>query len=328
MPANLSPAFLAARDRLNRAKTDEERLDALQEMLATIPKHKGTEKMQADIRKRIAKLKEKAEQQRRSGKGGAAAYHVPREGAAQVALVGAPNVGKSALLATLTRATPEVAPYPMSTLRPTPGMMEFEDIQIQLVDLPPVTRDYTEGWVHSAIRLADMVALCVDLENPRGLAEAEEVISLLAEHHTRLTTGPSRQVDWRVVERKAVALGLKADLGSERVAAFRAWAEGKFPAIAVSTATGEGLDELRTFIFRHSGVVRVYTKKPGQPPDLTRPYTIREGATVLDVVEQIHREFVSRLRYVRLWGSGRFDGQHAPQDHVVQDRDIVEIHLS
>ncbi|GAB4307452.1 MAG: 50S ribosome-binding GTPase [Candidatus Bipolaricaulota bacterium] len=328
MPANLSPAFLAARDRLNRAKTDEERLDALQEMLATIPKHKGTEKMQADIRKRIAKLKEKAEQQRRSGKGGGPAYHVPREGAAQVALVGAPNAGKSALLVALTRAQPEVAPYPMSTLRPTPGMMEFEDVQIQLVDLPPITRDYTEGWVYSVVRLADAVALCVDLENPRGLAEAEEVMGLLAEHHTRLTPGPSRQVDWRVVERKAVVLGLKADLGGERVAAFRAWAEGRFPAIAVSAATGEGLDELRTFIFRHSGVVRVYTKKPGQPPDLTRPYTIREGATVLDVVEQIHKEFVSRLRYVRLWGSGRFDGQHAPQDHVVQDKDIVEIHLS
>jgi len=166
MPANLSPAFLAARDRLNRSKTDEERLDALQEMLATIPKHKGTEKMQADIRRRIAKLKEKAEQQRRSGKGGAVGYHVPREGAAQVALVGVPNAGKSSLLAALTRATPDIAPYPLTTVRPQPGMMEFEDIQIQLVDLPPITRDYTEGWVYGLIRLADTVALCVDLGSP------------------------------------------------------------------------------------------------------------------------------------------------------------------
>lgn len=328
MPANLSPAFLAARDRLNRSKTDEERLDALQEMLATIPKHKGTEKMQADIRKRIAKLKEKAEQQRRSGKGGGAGYHVPREGAAQVALVGAPNAGKSSLLAALTRAAPEIAPYPMSTIRPLPGMMEFEDIQIQLVDLPPITREYTEGWAYSLVRLADTVALCVDLGNPDGLKEAEEVISVLSSRHTLLTTGPSRQVDWRVIEKRTVALGLRADLGPDRASLFRAWAEGRFPTAVSSAATQEGLEDVRLVIFRHSGVVRVYTKKPGQAPDLSRPYTIREGATVVNVVEQIHKDFVSRLRYVRLWGSGRFEGQHAPLDHVVQDKDIVEIHHS
>ncbi len=328
MPANLSPGFLAARDRLNRAKTDEERLDALQEMLATIPKHKGTEKMQADIRRRIAKLKEKAEQQRRSGKGGAAAYHVPREGAAQVALVGAPNAGKSSLLAALTRANPDIAPYPMSTVRPQPGMMEFEDIQIQLVDLPPITREYTEGWVYGLVRLADAVLLCVDLDSVEWREETEQVIALLAEHHAVLTAGPSRQVDWRVVERRTVAVGLKADLGQQHIPAFRSWAENRFPAIVASATTGEGLGDVRTLIFRHSGVVRVYTKKPGQPPDLSQPYTIREGSTVLNVVEQIHKDFVSRLRYVRLWGSGRFDGQHAPQDHIVQDKDIVEIHLS
>ncbi len=328
MPANLSPGFLAARDRLNRAKTDEERLDALQEMLATIPKHKGTEKMVADIRRRVAKLKEKAEQQRRSGKGGAVGYHVPREGAAQVALVGVPNAGKSSLLAALTHATPDIAPYPMSTLRPQPGMLPFEDIQIQLVDLPPITRDYAEGWVYGLVRLADTVALCVNLESADWENETADVISLLAERHTLLTTGPSRQVDWRVVERRAIALGMKADLGRDRVPAFLAWAEGRFPAVSASTATEEGLDEVRTLIFRNSGVVRVYTKKPGQAPDLSKPYTIREGATLLNVVEQIHKDFVNRLRYVRLWGSGRFEGQHAPLDHPVQDKDIVEIHLS
>ena len=328
MPANLSPGFLAARDRLNRSKTDEERLDALQEMLATIPKHKGTEKMVADIRRRTAKLKEKADQKRRSGKGGAVGYHVPHEGAAQAALVGAPNAGKSSLLASLTRATPEIAIYPMSTVRPQPGMMEFEDIQIQLVDLPPITRDYTEGWVYGMIRLADTVVLCADLESPNWEQETEEVITLLADHHAVLTAGPSRQVDWRVVERRTVAVGLKADLGEIHVTAFRAWADGRFPAVVASAPTGAGLDDVRTEIFRNSGVVRVYTKKPGQAPDLSQPYTIREGATVLNVVEQIHKDFVSRLRYVRLWGSGRFDGQHAPQDHPVHDKDIVEIHLS
>lgn len=327
MPANLNPEFIAARDRFNRAKTDDERLDALQEMLATIPKHKGTEKMQADIKRRIAKLKEKAEGRRRSGKGGVT-YHVDRGGAAQVALVGPPNAGKSSLLAALTNATPLITSYPMATFQPLPGMMEFEDIQIQLVDLPPITREFTEGWMYGLIRLADAVALCVDLSSAQWKEEAEEAMALLAERHIRVTAGASRQVDWRTVERRALAIGLKVDLAPARASELREWAVGRFPAAAASTVTGEGLEDVRRAIFRVAGVVRVYTKKPGQPPDLSKPYTIREGATVLDVVDQIHKGFANRLRYVRLWGSGRFDGQHAPLDHVVQDKDIVEIHLT
>lgn len=328
MPANLTPEFLAARDRLNRAKTDEERLDALQEMLATIPKHKGTEKMQADIKRRIAKLKEKLEQARRSGKRGGVTYNVEREGAAQVALVGPPNSGKSSLLSTLTNAVSSVAPYPFSTLKPIPGMLEFEDIQIQLLDLPPIHRDYTEGWVYGFVRLADAALLCLDLSTPSWREEAEEVLELLKEHHILLTLGPSRQVDWRTVERKALAVGLKRDLAQERVEPFLAWAEGRLPAVAASTVTGEGLEELRRGIFAAAGIIRIYTKKPGQAPDFSKPYTVREGTTVLEFVEQIHKDFVSRLRYVRLWGSGRFDGGQVPLDHQLQDKDVVEIHLS
>lgn len=327
MPANLTPEFIAARERLKGAKTDEERLDALQEMLATIPKHKGTEKMQGDIKRRIAKLRERMEQGRRFGKG--KNIHVEREGAAQAALVGPPNSGKSSLLAALTNAAPVIAPYPMSTSQPCPGMMRYEDVQIQIVDLPPVTQEYTEAWVYGLIRLADVAILAVDLSRERCVAEAEEVIDLLLERHIRLVDGPSRQVDWRTVERRALVLGLKVDLAPrERVEGLLRWALGRFPALAASPVTGEGLEELRRAIFQAAGVVRVYTKKPGQPPDLSQPYTLREGATVRDVVEHIHREFVEHLRYVRLWGSGRFDGQHASLDHLVQDKDIVEIHLS
>jgi len=328
MPANLTPEFLAARERFNRAKTLEEKLEALQEMLATIPKHKGTEKMQADIKRRIAKLREQMEQARRSGKGGGVSYHVEREGAAQIVLVGPPNTGKSSLLAALTNATPVIAPYPLSTLKPVPGMMEYEDVQIQLVDLPPITRDYTEGWVYGLIRMADAVALCLDLSNPAWREEGEEVLNLLEGRFIRLVDGPSRQVDWRLVEKRTLAVGLKKDLGEERVAEFLSWCAGRFPGVAVSTVSGDGLEDLRRALFKASGVVRIYTKKPGQPPDLSKPYTIREGATVLDVVKEIHKDFVKRLKYVRLWGSGKFQGQQVPLDHVVQDRDIVEIHLS
>ncbi len=328
MPANLTPEFLAARERFNQAKTLEEKLDALQEMLATIPKHKGTEKMQADIKRRIAKLREQLEQARRSGKGGGVSYHVEREGAAQIALVGPPNSGKSSLLAALTNATPVIAPYPLSTLKPLPGMMEYEDVQIQLVDLPPITREYTEGWVYGLIRMADAVALCLDLSHPNWREEAQEVLELLSARQIRLTAGPSRQVDWRAVEKRTAAVGLKKDLGPERVGEFLDWCAGRFLGVTASTVSGEGLEEVRAALFRAAGIVRIYTKKPGQPPDFSKPYTIKEGATVLDVVKEIHKDFVKRLKYVRLWGSGKFQGQQVPLDHVVQDKDVVEIHLS
>jgi len=328
MPANLTPAFLAARDRFNRAKTDEERLDALMEMLATIPKHKGTEKLQADIKKRIAKLKERADQQRRSKKGGGVSYHIDREGAAQIALVGAPNTGKSSLLAALTNATPQVADYPLTTHEPLPGMMEYEDIQIQLVDLPAITKDYTEGWVYGLVRHADALALVADLSARNWLEETQHVLQLLEERRIRPTGGPSKMAEWGPVDRHTFAVGLKKDLAPEEAPKFLAWAQGKFPAVAASTVSGEGLEDVRQVIFKNAGIVRVYTKKPGHPPDLSQPYTIRQGATVLDLVKQIHKEFVNKLRYVRLWGSGRFDGQHVPLDHVLQDKDIVEIHLA
>lgn len=328
MPANLTPEFMAARQRFGQAKNDEERLDALQEMLATIPKHKGTEKMQGDIKRRLAKLKERMDQRKRSGKSGAPTFHVEREGAAQVVLIGPPNAGKSALVATLTNAKTEVAPYPMSTFRPVPGMMLYDDIQIQLVDLPPVSVEYTEGWVFGAVRTADAVALCFDLSDEQSEASLDIIMEMLNERHVKLIDGPSRYADWRTAERRTVVLATKADLSSDGAARAASWAAGRFPVVAVAAEEGQGLEDVRRALFDVCDVVRVYTKKPGKPADMEQPYTLRKGSTVTDLVEHIHREFVEKLRFVRLWGSGKFDGQHAPMDHVVQDGDIVEIHLA
>ncbi len=328
MPANLTPEFLAARQRFNQAKSDEERTEALQEMLATIPKHKGTEKMQADLRRRLAKLKERAEQRRRSGKSGGPSHHVEPEGAAQIALVGPPNSGKSSLVAALTNAKTEIAPYPMSTFRPIPGMMPYEDVQIQLVDLPPITAEYTEGWVFSAVRTADAVALCWNLADDESSLTETQVLEMLAERHVRLSGGLSREVDWRAVERRTLLVAMKLDLSPDGLARAEEWAGGRFSVVGVSVETGDGLEECRRRLFEIADVVRVYSKKPGHDPDMQQPYTLRSGATVLDVVEHVHREFVEKLRFVRLWGSSKFDGQHAPMDHQVRDGDILEIHLA
>ncbi len=326
MPANLTPEFLKARERFRAAQTPEEKLAALEEMLATIPKHKGTDKMQADIKRRIAKLRDAQQSKGKKGRRNTP-DHIDREGAGQVVLLGPPNTGKSSLLATLTNAHPEIADYPFSTLLPIPGMMEFEDVSIQLIDLPPVTAEYTEPWVYNLVRQADLALLVLDpTGNPRDAAE--EIMLILEERHLRLVTDKSdadvideriKEIPCRIVITKwdiATEFGVDEDLSD------------LFPVITVSTKTGNGLEQLREEVFRALRIVRIYTKLPGKPPDLTEPYTLPEGATVLDAVEAVHREFAEKLKYVRIWGSGKFDGQQVPTDHVLKDRDIIEIHLS
>src|SRR5215467_393002 len=153
MPANLTPQYMEAEKRFKQAESVPDRIAALEEMMATIPRHKGTEKLQAELKKKMSALRKEAE----AGKKGAKreSFVVDREGARQLALTGAPNSGKSQLLRVLTHATPEVAEYPYTTRTPIPGMLRFENVRLQLVDLPPISPEYTESWVPQIIRNAD-----------------------------------------------------------------------------------------------------------------------------------------------------------------------------
>ncbi len=326
MPANLTPEFLKARKRLRYAKEPDEKLAILEEMLATIPKHKGTDKMQADIKRRIAKLRESQSQPKRTGKS-SGHDHVPREGAGQVALIGPPNTGKSSLLTVLTNARPEVAEYPFSTLAPVPGMMAFEDVSIQLLDLPPITPEYTESWVFNLIRGCDIGLVVLDASDGElVLDELEELRGLLEEKHLRLVVTVDGETDERIREIPTGVVLNKMDLASPE-AVERLAERLPFPACGTSAVTGSGTDALRGRVFEALHVIRVYTKMPGKKPDMTEPYTLVEGSTALDAVGTVHRDFVERLKYVRIWGSGRFDGQQVPADHRLEDGDIVEIHL-
>ena len=159
MPANLTPEYRRAEEQFRAAKTPEGKLEALEEMLRVVPKHKGTDGLQADLKARIAKLRKQP-----AAKVGKSSFThmVPREGAGQVVLVGPPNSGKSALVAALTRATPDVGEYPFTTRDATPGMMRFENVAIQLVDLPPLSAQHVEPWVFDLVRTADLCWLVVD----------------------------------------------------------------------------------------------------------------------------------------------------------------------
>ena len=323
MPANLTPQFIKARERFFMATTPEEKLAALEEMQSTIPKHKGTEKMRADIKKKIARLRDA---DLRAKKGHSSGYdHIPKEGAGQAVLVGPPNSGKSSLVAALTHARPEVAEYPFSTLVPVPGMMAFEDVKIQLVDLPPLSEEYTEAWVYNLVRSGDLVVLVLGLDEIDLIDEyLGDLRRMLSEHHVELavdrTAGEERI---RILPTRIVLT--KVDLFP---GAARLLAQLPFPGVATSVVSGAGLDDFRRMMFEALRVLRVYTKLPGKKPDLEEPYTLPEGATVLDAVRTVHRDLAETLKYVRVWGSGRFDGQQVPSDHRLKDGDIIEIHAT
>ena len=330
MPANLTPQYLEAEAKFRAAETTEEKLEALEEMMAVIPKHKGTEKMRADIKKRIAKLRQK-EKAAGPGKRGHE-VHIEKEGAGQVAIAGPPNSGKSLLVRRLTAAEPEVADYPFTTRFPMPGMMEFEDILIQLVDMPPIAEDVTEPWVLSLARSADAVVLVMDVAGGTILDDIEIVRHELYKTKIRLIAPgeePSGEFPVGTVFRPAIIAANKIDLPGayDNLAIFKELYDSELPVLPISAHTGEGLEELKSRIFDLLGIVRVYSKIPGKPPDLNRPFIFKRGSTVSDMASAVHKEFVHRLRFARAWGKNKPDGAMAGRDQELVDKDIIELHV-
>jgi len=322
MPANLTPEYMAADRKFKAAVTPQDKLAALEEMLATIPKHKGTEKMQADIKRRIARLRNEAQRQRGASRG-KPFYHVDKEGAGQIALVGAPNTGKSALLAALTNAAPEVADYPFTTRVPLPGMMTYENVQVQLVDLPPITPDLTEPWLYAIIRTADAVLLVADLAADDLLEQTEQVLALLAQANIQLV-GQVREKN----QKPAILVANKLDAhgAGDRLALLREFIGSRLPVLPVSAQVETGLETLREAGFRLLGVIRVYSKPPGKKADMSAPFILPGGSTVLDAAEAVHKDLREKIRYARLWGRQGFQGQMVGRDHVLADGDVIEIH--
>lgn len=341
MPANLSPEYKAAESALRKTRDPHERLNALREMLRTIPKHKGTEHLQADIKARIKDLADQIEGGLRKGGGhGGPALVIRPEGAAQLALVGPPNAGKSSLHAQLTGSNAHAGPYPFTTQHPEAGMLPFEDIQFQLIDLPPVSAEHPVPWLVNALQTADAALLVVDLTDPACLDQLQAVQSVLAQQRVTLSerwpAGESAQANASAADEDPFALRLpslllanKADGIADVVAELRVLRElsgAQWPTLAVSAASGYGLGEVGPWLFRHLGIVRVYTKVPGHAADQHRPFTLRRGQTVGDVARQVHGDVARSLRYARVWGHTAFDGQHVGPEHIVEDGDVVELH--
>ncbi|HXV80722.1 MAG TPA: GTPase [Candidatus Binatia bacterium] len=340
MPANLTPEYKAVEAAFRKARDPRERLEHLREMLRVIPKHKGTDHLQGDIKRRIKELSEEIERPKKSGARGGPPLVIQPEGAAQIALLGPPNTGKSSLHARLTGSGAQAAPYPFTTQYPEPGMMSYEDIHFQLVDLPAISPEHSVSWLASALQTADACLLVVDLGDPACVEKIEAVRALLREKRVTLTDRwepegePARAAaevdeDPFTLRLPAVLIANKADLLADVETELQTFLELtglRYPVVAVSATTGRGLGEVGPLLFRGLGIVRVYTKVPGRPPDQDRPFTLRHGQSVGDVARFVHKDLARSLKYARVWGKSGFDGQHVGRDHPLADGDVVELH--
>ncbi len=340
MPTNVTAEYKKAEQAFRQAKESVDRLKCLKEMLRTIPKHKGTEHLQRDIKTRIKLLNDSLTGPRKGGARTGPAHSVRPEGAAQIALLGAPNSGKSQLHQKLTGARAEIGPYPFTTQFLLPGMMPYEDIHFQLVDLPPISNDYFEPWVANSLQTADAAMLVIDISNPGCIEHIEQVIAQLEQRKVGLTAqfdtqlepeepAPDDEFDPFRIALPTLLVANKIDLAndSKELDALNDLISYDFPSIAVSALTGTNLDNFPRMVFDKLNIVRVYTKIPGKPADTDKPFTLKSGGTVSAVARQIHKDFENTFKFARIWGKNVFAGQQVGVDHVLEDLDILEIHV-
>jgi ribosome-interacting GTPase 1 len=329
MPANLPPQYYEAEKRYRRARDPQEKLNILQEMFSIMPKHKGTDKLQADVKQRISRLKKEIQQKKKTSRRGDQ-FYVDKEGAAQVVLTGPANAGKSQILASLTNATPEVAAYPYSTVKPLCGMMPFENIQVQLVDTPPIGAEFMEPWLAGIIRNADLVALVVDLGSEAMMDHIEAVLQKLEGYKIILESeeGELNPLDG-IAHKKTIILANKSDTppSETNLSILKESFGDRLPIFVLSAEEKVNVEELRRYIFDTLRILRVYTKTPGKKVDYEDPVIMKIGSTLLEAAKEIHKDFARNLKYARVWGEGVFDGQMVQKDFVLKDGHVVEFHI-
>jgi small GTP-binding protein len=301
MPANLPPQFFLLSEKLREAKTVEEKISILEKMIAVCPKHKGTEKVLKDLKSKIAKLKKT--ERKRGGKR-EILYSFKKEGAGQIIIAGPPNSGKTSLVNILTNSRFKVGDYPFTTAFPQVAAMPYEDIFFQLIDTPPLSKDFSPGWLKSLLKTADGILLI--FEAKENLKEEVEEISEILKN-------------WEIEEKKVIYVLNKIDLLKENI-------ENEKNFLKISVKEKIGLENLKRKIFESLEIVRVYSKKPGKEPDFAHPFVFKKGTTLLKLVEEIHQELVANFKYARLFKKGLKEGRVVGKDYLLEDGDIIEIH--
>jgi len=328
MPTNLPAEAANAEERYRAAKTVSEKITTLEAYISLIPKHKGTDKLRADLRKRLSKLKDSSQKQKGSSRQ-ASSFHIGKEGAGQAVVIGPPNTGKSALVTALTNASPEISASPFSTWEPTPGMMLFNNVQIQLVDTPPLNRDYMDPELMNLIRQADLLLLVVDLQTD-PMAQIEDSVAILQENriapeHLKLQLFRKRILYFIPL----IVLVNKYDDESfdEDFEICCQLLEGEWTLLPMSAKTGRNLDKLQQLVFNQLDIIRVYAKPPGEEPDHSAPFVLQRGGSVAEFAGHVHKDFVEKLKAARVWGKHVYDGQMVGRDHILHDGDVVELRI-
>jgi ribosome-interacting GTPase 1 len=328
MAVNATPQYKKAEEEYRRAQTIEEQIACLEKMLVLLPKHKASEKVQSDLKTRLKEARGELAAEKAAPKK-VRTYQFPRQGAGQVVILGGPNSGKSRLLAELTSAKPEVAPYPFTTREPHPGMMAWEDVSVQLIDTPPITDTFFEACLQNIVRSADAVLLCFDGSSDDAPDHTAEVIRQI-EHRKTVLARESGFVedDLTQIRIKTLLVPTRADDPgrADRLAFFEEMFPQRFEAQPVEFERTDSTAALRDRIYKMLNVIRVYTKAPGKPADRKSPFTIPAGGTVEELAEKIHKDLAAKLTHARIWGSGVHDGQSVGREHVLADRDLVELH--
>ncbi len=329
MPTNLPPDYYKAEEQFRNASTTPEKIAWLEEMYSLVPKHKGTDHLRADLRRKLSKLKTASE----SGKGAArqaSVYHIDREGAGQVVVLGPANSGKSALVAALTNADPEVAAYPFSTWGPTPGMMPIDNIQVQLIDTPPLDGEFVEPELYNLIRRADMALLVVDLQAD-PISQIENTLAALAERRIvpqHLGEQYEGELRMKIMPILGVVNKTDTEAQDEDFEVLCELLEGKeCPLIPLSVVEGRHIERLKQAVFDKLNIMRVYSRPPGAEPNFELPFVLKRGSTVEDFAGKVHQDFRENLKSARVWGSTSFDGQMVSRDYVLSEGDVVELKI-
>jgi len=327
MPTNLPPEYFEVERRYKSAQSVKAKIECLEELLSTIPKHKGTDKLRADYRKRLSKLKS-APQTKKGLSRHESAFHIDKEGDGRVIVIGSANVGKSSLVAKYTHAVPEISSSPYSTWTPTPGMMNYENIHIQIIDTPPLDRDFIEPDLVDLIKNSDLILLMVDLQ-AFPIQQFQDNIKLLENHRIVPLHFKQRHSEEKLTPIPMIIVVNKDDEKKldEDFEVLCELLEDEWSIISISLKENRNLEKLGEEIYIKMNIMRIYSKPPGKEVDRTQPFALKKGSTVLDFARKVHKDFYEKLKNARIWGSGVYDGQMVGRDHILQDGDIVELHL-
>ncbi len=293
MPVNAGPEYFAAEKKYSEARTTEEKIKALEEMIRKAPHHKGAEHLLADLRKRLSKLKKEAVIERR--KSHKPFFTIRKEGAAQICIIGLTNSGKSTLLNSLTRANAKVAEHPYTTKKPQVGMMLYNDLQFQLIEIPSSFDSESLGLMHSC----ELIAVVLD-----ATRNTEEQKSKLMEILKRNRLDSKKMI---LVKNKSKVCGLDQNI------------------VCLDAQAGIGLDELKERIWKGLDLIKVYTKSPNKSKD-TPALALEKDSTVEDLAKEIHKDFIKTFKFARIFNSTKFSGKKVGLDYKLQDNDIIEIH--